>query len=166
MKATESIRIALESSKGFLDILINDLQDEPLAQPTTRGGNYALWILGHLACSEAHMLKEIIQEESNPLESWKELFGAGSEPTANADDYPRFEEVREKFDQIRGESLAYLETITDDDLDRKNPSCPPDMQSYFGTLGNCLNMISIHSMYHTGQVADIRRALGRKPVVI
>jgi len=162
MKTTDFIKMALETSKGFTLGLIADMQDAPLTQPTVNGGNHPLWILGHLAYSEANIVNHVILGNENPLIQWKEMFSNGNEPVAEADHYPSMEELMKKFEQVRAQTLSVLDTLSDEDLDQPSKNCPPDREQFFGTVGKCFQMAIIHPTMHYGQVADARRAAGRK----
>ncbi len=164
MNAVQFIRLSLESSKQWLMAIFDGIKDAPLTQPTPRGGNHPLWNLGHLAYSEAHIVSQFILGEQNPLLRWKELFGAGSEPVADASRYPSVDEVLREFERVRAGTLQVLSSLTDADLDRPSKA-PADRQQMFGTIGQCLSAVSLHSAFHTGQIADARRAAGRKPVI-
>jgi hypothetical protein len=72
----------------------------------------------------------------------------------------------DSYDELRSQTMAYLDTLTDEDLDLPSKGCPPGMEQYFGTIGKCLIMCGLHSMTHRGQVADSRRAAGHKPAMI
>ena len=160
MKAVDFARMSLEQSKGWVMGLIDDMKDAPLVQPTPNGGNHPLWVLGHLAYSEGNLLKEFIEGKTNPLAEWKELFGQGSTPDTDAGKYPSMGEIAEKFELIRGDTLKLLESLTDDDLDKPSHA-PEEMKQFFGTIGQCLSAMAVHTTFHGGQVADARRAAGR-----
>ena len=163
MKTTDYIKMALETSKGFTLGLIDDMRDAPLTQPTVNGGNHPLWILGHLAYSEANIVNHIILGNENPLIEWKEMFGGGSEPVAEADRYPALDELMKKYEEVRAQTLRVLGDLADEDLDQPSPNCPPDREAFLGTVGKCFMMAALHPALHYGQVADARRTLGRKP---
>ena len=165
MKATDLLRISLDASHGMVMGLIDDMKDAALTQPTSNGGNHPLWVLGHLAHGEAELVREFIHGEPNPLDDWKELFGGGTEPVPDAGRYPPLEEIKTKFEEVRFETLKYLDTLSDEDLDGPSKGCPPGLEACFGTIGLCLMMLSLHSMNHRGQVADARRVAGRKPLM-
>lgn len=164
MKTTDYIRTGLELSGRLTLALIEDMKDAPLTFPTAKGGNHPLWILGHLALSEARIIQEIMLGRQNPLEHWKELFERGTQPVAEAARYPSFDQVLRAFQEVRAGTLKALETLTDADLDQPSKACPPDLQSFCGTVGQCFLLLGFHSMFHRGQVADSRRMAGRKPV--
>lgn len=164
MTAKDAIRFSIEQSRGWLTMLLADMKAEPLTCPTPRGGNHPLWILGHLAHSEAGMVAEFIQGEPNPLAKWDALFGMGSQPAGDAKAYPSWEELTSAYDHTRGRTLKLLDSLTDADLD-KSTRAPEHLQALFGTVGRVLCMLGQHASFHAGQVADARRSVGRKPVL-
>jgi len=164
MTTIDFIRTGLEASKGLTLALIDDMKDAPLTQPTSKGGNHTLWVLGHIAYSEANIVSHIIGGDENPLIGWKEMFGGGSEPTANASDYLPWDEVRQKYDEVRERTMRFVEGLSDDDLATPSKNCPPDREQFFGTVGACLLVLILHPVMHRGQVADARRMASRDPV--
>ena len=160
MKATELAKAALLNGQGWLMGLINDIKDAPLTQPTARGGNHPLWVMGHLVHAESQLFDVFICGKENRFPELADLFGMKSEPTTNADDYPSMDELMQKFASIRAESLAHLESLSDEDLDAPT-SVPGDMAAFFGTVGLVYAALANHQMFHSGQVADARRAAGR-----
>ena len=161
MKTTDFVKMSLETSKNFVMALIADMKDAPLTQPTAKGGNHPLWILGHITLAEASILHGYILGEENPLAEWKELFDGGTESVADASRYPAFDELMAKFEKVRARTLSVLDGLSDDDLDREIETDHADL---FGTVGKCFMMLSLHPALHYGQVADSRRVLGRKPL--
>lgn len=162
MKTTDYIRTSLETSKIFALSLLDDMKDAPLTQPTSKGGNHPLWILGHLTYSESNIINHIIQGNENPLIGWKEMFGSGREPTTDAAQYLPWDEVRTKFEAVREETLSFLDGLTDADLEKPSINCPPGREQLMGTIGGCFVMLSLHPTLHYGQVADARRMAGRE----
>jgi uncharacterized damage-inducible protein DinB len=165
MTTIEFIRNALVQSTDMTLKLIDDMADQPLTFPTPKGGNHPLWVLGHLAWSEGEF-HQVMLGRPNPLAHWKELFGAGTEPTAAAARYPSFDAVRKAFTDLRAETIKFLDTLTDADLDQRSKACPPEFEKFLGTLGQCFLLDIIHPLTHRGQVADARRAAGRKPLMM
>ena len=164
MKATEFIALALKNSRHWTMGLINNMQDSPLTQPTPNGGNHPLWVLGHLTHSESHLLDVFLLGSENRFPELEEKFGMKTEPTANAADYPPMEELLAKNEQIRSALLEHLATLTDDDLD-KPANVPEEQREFFGTVGAVFSATVTHYGFHTGQVADARRAAGRQPLM-
>ena len=162
MKAIDLIRWALRKTDEWVSGAAEDLRDAPLVQPTSRGGNHPLWIVGHLAVVEGSV-RHILFGEPNPVEHWKPLFGQGSTPTTDAGAYPPFDEVLATYRDLRAKNLARLEEIGDDGLDRAPVAIPPGFEEEMSTMGHTLLVIALHQMSHVGQLADARRASGRAP---
>lgn len=163
MKATDFVKLSLENSKGWLFGLLDDIKDAPLTQPTANGGNHPLWVIGHLARSESDLLDGFILGKPNRFPELENC-AAGSTPSTNADDYPSMDELIAKMEEIRSATLAHLETLSDDDLDQKSHA-PEEFGPFFGTVGACFAAMSGHVSFHCGQVADARRAAGRKALM-
>jgi DinB superfamily len=164
MKTTDFIKMSIETSAALTLGLIDDMKDAPLTQPTSKGGNHPLWVLGHLAYSEANIVSHIIEGNENPLIEWKDMFGGGSEPVAEADRYLPWDDVRRKFDEVRAHTLSVLDGLTSADLSQPSKNCPPGREEIMGTVGGCFLVIGLHPVMHRGQVADSRLMLGRKPL--
>ncbi len=165
MTTLDFIRRGITVSHTLTMGLIDDMAESPLQQPTSNGGNHPLWVLGHLAYSESNIVEHIIKGNENPLIGWKAVFGAGSEPTTNAEDYPDWAEVRAKADEVRANTLAFLDSLSDADLGNATKNPPPGREDFFGTVGACLLVITLHPTMHRGQVADARRMGSREPLM-
>ncbi len=164
MKTIDFIRTGLEASKALTLALIDDMKETPLAQPTSKGGNHPLWILGHLAYAEANMVNHVMLGNENPLIGWKERFGGGTEPVVEADHYLPWDEVRQKLDEVREQTLSVLEGMSDEDLSQPSKNCPSGREKFMGTVGGCFLVLMLHPTMHRGQVADARRIIDRKPL--
>lgn len=160
MNAIDFIKASLNSSNGWIMGLAMDIEDAPLTRPTPNGGNHPLWCLGHLAFSEASMISSLCQGEPNPLAEWEGIFQMGTDVSDDASLYPTIDVVLGKLEEARAATLAYLDTLTDADLDKPSHA-EGEMKAWFGTIGQCLSSIPIHFTFHGGQIADARRAAGR-----
>jgi len=166
MKATDYIRLSLEQTQGWVLPMFLDMKDAATTAPTPNGGNHPLWNLGHLAYSESLLInKYMLGNETHPLTEWGEIFGAGKEPSANASDYPSFDAVVAGFEKTRARTLEVLDSLSDEDLDRPSKAAPEGAGDFFATYGRCFFAVTHHFTFHGGQVADARRAAGRKPLM-
>jgi uncharacterized damage-inducible protein DinB len=163
MKAIDIIRNALQLADQSTLSLIEDMRDAPLTQPTSRGGNHPLWVLGHITLTEGN-IPQVILGEPNPVAHWAPLFAPGTEPKADASAYPPFEEILRTYRDLRSRNLRLLEQLGEEGLDRKTAAPPKGMEHVLGTVGAAFLVIAMHQMNHRGQIADCRRAAGRKPV--
>ncbi len=164
MNRIELIRWALQMTDQATARLVQDMREAPLTQPTSRGGNHPLWVLGHLAYIEGSIPHTLLGEE-NPVEHWAPLFAPGTQPTADPGAYPPFDEVLATYRDLRARNLKLLEGIGEAGLDRVPKNVPPGFEEVMTTFGQTLLLISLHNMVHYGQIADARRAAGRKPLM-
>jgi len=164
MNAIDFIKMSLEMSKGWIYGLAEDMKDSPTTSPTPNGGNHPLWCVGHLVYSEGNLICKYVQGGENPVAEWEKIFAQGTEASEDASIYPSYEEVLEKFAQVRSRTMAILDTLTDADLE-KSSHAPEEIKEFFGTVGQCLAATIIHFGFHGGQIADARRAAGKPPLM-
>jgi hypothetical protein len=163
MKAIDVIRNAMYLSDRATLQLIEDMRDAALTQPTPRGGNHPLWVLGHITFIEGNV-PHVLFGEPNPVAKWAPLFAPGTEPTSDASAYPSFEELLRTYRDLRERNMKILEDVGEAGLDRPTVAPPKGLEEVLGTAGQAFLTIAMHQMSHRGQVADARRTAGRKPV--
>ncbi|MFT3788817.1 MAG: DinB family protein [Tepidisphaeraceae bacterium] len=159
MQSIEVIRDALKMADGVFVALVSELRSHPLAQATPRGGNHAIWTIGHVAFVELG-LPSILFGEPHPRPEWAPLFNMGTECSTDASKYPSFDEVLSVYQRTRAATLKLLDQLGDARLAEKPKNVPPGFEKEMVTIGHTFNLLALHQMMHTGQVADIRRALG------
>ena len=163
MNTIDFIKMSLENSKNWFMGLIGDMKNAPLTQPTPNGGNHPLWVLGHLVRSESDLLDGFVLGNPNRFPEL-ESFSMGTTPSTDASQYPSMDELMGKFEEIRAATLAHLNTLSEQDLDKPSQA-PEDFGAPFATVGACFAAMSGHMNFHAGQVADCRRADGRNPLM-
>jgi len=145
--------------------LLEDLKSAPLVSPVAKGGNHAHWIAGHLLVSEAQF-RSLMDGSPNSRESLKPLFGGGSQPVASGEGYPPYEELLGELKSSHQKTLAWLEGLSEADLDQRSKGVQPKFEDFFGTWRQVLLVRAMHWMNHRGQLADCRRAAGRAPLMM
>ena len=163
MNAIDVIKTALRISDQGMTRLVEDMRDAPLTPPTPRGGNHPLWVLGHITFVEGSV-PHILFGEPNPVERWAPLFAPGTEPTSNAADYPPFDEIFRMYRELRARNLELLDRIGEAGLAKPTVAPPRGLEDVLRTAGDTFLLVALHQMNHRGQVADARRAAGRKPL--
>jgi hypothetical protein len=167
MKQLDLIRWAMAFTAEATEQIIADMRDAPMTRPMpggkAGGGNHPMWLMGHLAFIEGAVRQELTGEK-NPLEGWAPLFAPGTRPTDDAGAYPPFDEVVATYQDLRGKNLELLEELGEAGLDRKPSAALQGFKNQVTTCGQFLLLIAMHNMVHYGQIADARRAAGRKPL--
>lgn len=164
MNTIEYIKLSLEISRGWAMGLIADMQEMPLVQPTAKGGNHPLWVLGHIVWAESNLLDCFIQGKPNRFPDVELKFGMGTTPSTDASQYPSMDELMSKFEEIRAASLAYLDTMSEEDLERPS-NAPEEFGPGFAKVAGCFTAMTIHPIFHAGQVADARLVAGKQPLL-
>src|SRR5262249_61233402 len=92
------------------------------------------------------------------------LCRAGPAPARPPRPHPPFDEVLRTYRGLRARNLEILEQLGEAGLDRPTVAPPRGLEDVLRTAGDTFLVIALHQMNHRGQVADARRAAGRKPV--
>src|SRR5688500_7663165 len=105
MKSIDLIRWALQATAGGTAAMAEGMRGAPLTQPTSKGGNHPMWVVGHLALFEGGLRQIILGDAPNPVAHWAPLFGTGTQPTTDAAAYPPFDEVFRAYRDLRARNL-------------------------------------------------------------
>ncbi len=163
MNAHDLIRSQLRLSLFVLDRYLRDLSEDELLMRPTPQANHAAWQLGHLIESHTRQLSAL---GARPAELSTEFTAAHVRANAGCDDRGVFRWTKQEYLRMLADlheaADALLARLRADELDA---AAPEALRSYLPTTGDVLGMISGHEMMHAGQIAAIRRALG-KPILI
>ena len=162
MNAREAIKASYAMPDTICQSYLGDLSDKELMVRPVEGANHIAWQLGHLIGSE-HQLVESVCPGSMP--SLPEGFtDKHTKETSSSDDPAEFlskDEYLKLAKEQRAGTLAALEKLSDDDLDKPSPE---SLQQICPTVGSIFSMQPTHWTMHAGQWAVIRRKLGRPPL--
>lgn len=159
MQSIDLIRDNLKKSMDRVLARVEEMREHCVVFPTPRGGGHTLWVLGHLAYIEALVIRGFMLAEPNPLAEWEELFD-GTDTTGDLSQYPPFDQVLARCREMREWTITFLDSLTEDDLDRSSANTPEGYEDTFGTYRLCLQYVADHWYMHRGQLADARRAAG------
>ena len=160
MYTKDAIRFSLNLAEAAMLQPLLAIEDAPLTFPTSNGGCHPLWVLGHLAFVEA-MTHELLTGEANPIPSWGSMFGPSTITSADARQYPAYQEVRARYAQLRKRTFQLLDSFSEADLDKRVSNPPPGLEEHFGTYGKTLLTLALHQTLHRGHITDAVRAAGR-----
>ena len=129
-----------------------------LAQP---GENKAtpLWLIGHLANVGDYLGNVLgLGMESMLPGDWRKKFNpsqfGGTPITANAADYPSWDEVAETYGKVMTRLAEGVAALSDDDLTGPaKGKVPEQLQSAMKTIENAITICLLHDSHHRGQIA-------------
>jgi hypothetical protein len=164
MKAIDSIRMALAFGDRGMKVF-DDMSSDPLVQPGPWGGNHAMWIAGHITVIEGR-LQKVLRGIPNPVEQWKPLFDWDSQPQTDLSAYPPYDAVLQMYRRLREETLAFLDEVGENGLDRPTKLPIPGFGPAFETVGSAIMVIACHQIGHVGSATVARRASGKQPTFV
>lgn len=162
MNARQSLKESMNTPNMIVQAYLGDLSDEDLLQRPVEGANHIAWQLGHLISSE-HSLIEMVCPGTMPSlpDGFAEKY---TKETSTLDDAGAFHtkaEYLKLMEEQRVGTLAALENLSDDDLDKP---VPESLAAIATNVGGVFSMQPTHWTMHAGQWAVLRRKLGRAPL--
>ena len=158
--ANDVIAGALTTSQLMLKRFLADLgPDEYLHRPTPKA-NCAAWIVGHLTLTDRNGLKRLGAPAPELPTGFDRQFSR-EEGCAQAGDFGDVSRLIPLFDENRSRLIAAVRAAPAEALDKRIE--PP--HPMFGTVGESLAFLALHTTMHAGQITTIRRSLGRPPLI-
>jgi uncharacterized damage-inducible protein DinB len=117
-------------------------------------GNCANWVLGHVIVHRSAVL-EMLGAQPLWTETDGDPYGYGSKPLEATDARP-LESLHADLKRAHERLIQMLETKTAADLMTEIPT-----KSGSITLGQRLGFLAAHEFYHAGQIALLRRIVGK-----
>jgi uncharacterized damage-inducible protein DinB len=154
----------MEFTRGITLETFNDIDPEKRFFQPAPGVNHALWLLGHIAVSQNHLVADFCLGESMLPGEYGKLFGMKSELLEDPSGYPAAEELLEAMAKVHAASVAYARDASDDQLAQLpvgHENLPEHAQGMFTSRGKCLWFSVTHESIHAGQLGTIRRMLGK-----
>ncbi len=140
--------------------LFEDIPDNKVCHQPCAGANHALWVLGHLACTDEFFLNKVGGKPFNRFEKWQGIFFMGSKPTPNVSDYPPVSEVKQALDRNRQQLIDWFKSMSETQL---LTPLPEDFKNFAANRANLMTAIAWHEGLHTGQLSVVRKSLGIAP---
>jgi len=159
MQSIDLIGDNLKKSRDRVLARVEEMREHCVVFPTPNGGCHTLWVLGHLAYIEALVIRSFMLGEGSPLGQWEEVFD-GVDTSGDITQFPPFEDVLAKCREVRESTIALLDSLSEDDLDKGSAKVPEGFEDTFGTYRLCLQYVADHWYMHRGHLADARRASG------
>jgi uncharacterized damage-inducible protein DinB len=156
--AVDRLEMAHRRVKDFTDDLAPDEWFWHPAEFMT----HVAWQVGHLAVSTYNLclrrLRGRTQEDESLIpEAFIEHFKLGSKPVAGAEKYPPIAEIQRVYDAVHAQLLQELAALADEDVDVPVEQPHPVFKTKLGAV----DYAPSHEMVHIGQIALLRRLMGK-----
>lgn len=159
-RAIEQIRFA----RWYTTELLSDIPPAEWFLLPAGAATHVAWQIGHLAFAQ-YALCIMRQRDERPEDeklipaTLRTLFGRGSVPSADPAAYPTALEIRALFDRVHEQVLTELAGA--DPTTLHQPVLKP--HRFVKTRLDSLFWCSQHELVHAGQIALLRRLLGKSP---
>lgn len=149
-------------ARGWLKVWTQDFTAAEADQPgpDARAPNPVAWQLAHIACVEDEVAELFTLDPApGPLvpAALRDVCATGSPPPDRGTTYPPLADLWALLDRTHARLLGVLESAADSDLDRQ-PRVP---NRFFRSLGQAIYEAALHENYHVGEIAALRKALGK-----
>lgn len=172
MDARELLSQILELNKSFLARYTAGLDDATRTSQSPTLPNHAAWCLGHLAFT-MHRVAGQIDGGAIPAEHFiagpagrhdafaSDAVAFGSTPVADPSVYPAWARCVEIYNAACDRMARAVREASDEQMAR---AVPWGSGGATTSLWHLAGRMVFHNGFHTGQIADLRRALGLKSV--
>lgn len=147
----------LQFARGVTNKLAAGFSDAQSLEQPANCPNTLLWTFGHLACTASWLASLVDGKPQSVPGEWDKLFGMGSKPSGDKSGYPALAEVRKAFEDTYTRLVNALSAKTDAELLTPVAGEP---SSFVKDKLDAAFKCAWHEGWHTGQLADLRRACG------
>ncbi len=163
MRQQELLAEQLDWTRDWTRKLLADLQGDDWGFQPAPGLAHATFLCGHLAVSQDVLIHVRCLGQSILDESFKNHFAIGrAVPSTKEYAYPSLKTVLATMDDVHQETLSVIRQMTDALL--AEPAFAADGRSphpHYGDKRGAVSHCSRHEAFHGGQLATIRRLLGK-----
>jgi len=157
-RVTRPFEVIFSVSDGLITRSIDGLSEDELWHRPTGQCNPMYWLLGHIVHTRGGLLR-IMGDEYRT--GWGDRFQRGAK-IGERSQYPPLEEILRVRAETRERVAARLATITEAELAREATGTQlPGTK----TVGDQIAFLGFHESYHVGQLAYLRKLLGRAGIV-
>jgi len=142
----------------FADAL-KDLSDEELLKSPGRRSNSMLWNAGHITTSRCLLLNMLGEQMEIP---WPELFGRGAKRVDDPRELPALDEILSIWRDVTDRLMRTFEEPSEAKLEEKTPINFPVADK---TIRGGISFLAYHEACHIGQLAYLRKWLGKGQLV-
>lgn len=152
----------LGTSRYVLSAYLSDMTDQDILVCPVQGAHHTAWQLGHLLLNECRMVEGVKAGSGVSLPTDFEHAHGKEVPLEATQGCLSVAEYKELMNSQRAKTLALLMELEEGDFSQPAPEF---MRGYAKHVSSVFMSIASHELMHAGQIAVVRRRLG-KPVVV
>lgn len=162
MTTNQLIADTLAGNLSMLKQTLADFTDAEMLVRPVPGANHPAWQIGHLAVAEASLVNAVAPGAvPPPSEAFAAKFSKDASKIDDPAAFPGKAELLAEFERVRAATVAWVNTLKPEDLDRPTPA---QFRGWVPNVGMMALMQEGHLTMHIGQLQVARRKLG-KPVL-
>jgi uncharacterized damage-inducible protein DinB len=155
--AHDALRSHLVTMHGAVRRLVEDISEEESMRTINGYQNHIKWLTGHILTTTA-LSGKLLGGRINLPEGWNELFRRGAALNPDPKAFPAMEAVRERLFDYQRMVIEFVDLTAEAELGSEIEIAPGWQDTRIGAV----LFLKAHDFYHAGQIAVIRRALGRE----
>jgi DinB superfamily len=161
----ESTINRIRGSRLFTQQFLKDLTDGEWFWSPPQFTTHIAWQVAHIAVAEYGLCLRRVRgrttaDESLISDAFIEAFKLGSKPVAEPEKYPPLAEIRRVFDAVHEQAVNELIGRSEAELGEPLAEPHPRFKTKFDAIDFCPQ----HEMVHAGQIAMLRRLMGKPPL--
>jgi hypothetical protein len=168
MSTNAHIELAINQIRGsriFTKRFLTDLTDAEWFWMPPQYTTHIAWQIGHIATAQYGLCLRRVRGRTKADESlisgaFIEAFTIGSKPVADPKQSPPLEEIKRVLDAVFDQSVSELQACSEADLNVPLDEPHP----VFKTKLSAVEFTALHEMVHAGQIAMLRRLMGKPPL--
>lgn len=162
MTQTELLAEQLDGSRQWTLMLLADMNGDDWTHQPGPGLAHALWICGHLTSAQNTLIHVRCLGTPALDDSFKAHFALGK-PVASATEhaYPSVDAVRATMDEVHQKTLSAIRSMSDAVLDEPASGAEGRPHPHYSDKRGAVAHCNRHEAFHAGQLATIRRLLGK-----
>lgn len=141
---------------GAIRRLLDDITEAESVVVIGQTNNHVKWLAGHLAVTSVLAGKALGGNLSFP-EQWMNLFRRGADVQSDLSAFPPIDEIRKKLYDLFYEVEQLAASADEKHLNTERDIAP----NWKDAPVEAVLFLTAHDFYHAGQIAMIRRHLGR-----
>jgi uncharacterized damage-inducible protein DinB len=160
MELRQTLLDIVNDARGWLKVWAADFTEGEATRTVPGGPNPIAWQLGHLALVQDDVYTLFRGKPPELPASLRSACASGGPAPAADAVFPTLAELWQLLEATHGRLLELVASAQLSDFDRE--SSPPNR--YFRTLGQAIYEVALHENYHVGQIAALRKALGKPKI--